>query len=1101
MPLQGERLPVTIQSFDLASEGYWLAKKIREHPSRRWIRLVKDQASALQLKENLQFFLPSELRDKVFWFPPFDALPYSGVVPGSDVLAERLRVLHLLQKNEESFFLIVPMDALLSALVPPSALQQLQRAVAIGDKVDREEIVRWLIAADYKREDLVESPGDFAVRGAIVDIFSPSQESPIRLEFDGEIIDKIRLFDPATQISRKIKEDILEMPLIPAGEFFYSDESYEQGRSRLKKFADSQGLPTTVRRDIAEKLKMRQDFIGKETFLPCFYDGKNSLFDYLPPETEILLSEVESLKMEAQSVYEEIVEMAATTQSPEKIIPPETLYFSYAELESCFQKFNHTIVPPRLIIPSSQLKNLHSPEQIRRWQEERLIVRFVCHTPVQKNRLQDILENQGLQNCEVEIGNLSHGFGWLEEGVIVLTEEEIFGHKTIRRGKPSFAKAMFADFSELNTGDFLVHEEYGVSLFKGLHHLNIQNIEGDYLKLEFLGGDALYLPIYRLQVVGRYIGGKEAPILDRLGSTRWQAIKNKARKEVLEIAAELLKIHAQRQLSPGISYPALDAMDEEFASHFPFDETPDQANAILDVLKDLQMEKPMDRLICGDVGYGKTEVALRAAFKVVNSGRQVAFLVPTTILALQHFETFQERFSKMAVHVEMISRFRSHKEQKEILSRLAKGDIDIVIGTHRLFRDDVKFKKLGLLIVDEEQRFGVKHKEEIKKMRPTIDVLTLSATPIPRTLHMSLIGLRDFSMIQTPPVDRLSIRTFLAKWDDAMVKNAIQKELDRKGQVFFVHNRVKTIPSVLTRLQKIFPGVRVAVAHGQMKPAELEKVMIQFLHKQVDVLLCTTIIESGIDVPGANTMLVHRADMFGLAQLYQLRGRVGRSDRQAYCYLLIPDEEGITPEARKRLEALTRYTDLGAGFQIAAHDLEIRGAGNLLGSSQAGMFEEIGYEMYTTLLARAIRRLKGEVAVDDEEDFNPEISLPVPAYIPTDYVEAPPLRMSLYKRLSHLSDTKEVEAFETELFDRFGPLPLATKQLLDLILVKQLATALRISSFKYDGKNFVIEKGGKTVVPQPGLQSPAQILEVSKKLLSGLAESISNKGGEAIAKP
>ncbi|OGQ04517.1 MAG: transcription-repair coupling factor [Deltaproteobacteria bacterium RIFCSPLOWO2_01_44_7] len=1066
--------PQAITGLDLASEAYLLTELVRTQPKKAFIRITPDLKSGLTLKQNLEFFLGEAEENKIVWFPSHDTLPYTGLVAGTDTMAERLSALKKLF-DEDYSILIAPWQAILRKVIPSEVFKNHQRTIYVGEEIKREEFTSWLVATGYSQEVLAESAGDFAVRGALIDIYPPHEENPVRLEFEGDRLIGIRYFDAATQTSLKKTKDLRQVTLIPASEILLMDELCKNALKKIKQFSDELDAPSNIRKEALEKIESKRSFVGFETFLPAFYEKSATLLDYIKPEAIIFSPDQEELKEIFEKVKLELENLHQTTKNVERLIPPATLLNSYSNLEAKLKSFPQIWVNPLLKLEqadisvhqvhlenSAQLKAKWKPEQLKVWRSQGFQTRLVCHTPIQAERLQDMLRAQEVSFSEIEIGKLSHGFGWPDEGLIVLTEEEIFGHKTIRKTKSTKAAASFTSFSELKTGDYLVHEEHGIACYAGLKHIKIRGINGDFLQLEFLGNDKLYLPIYRLNAVQRYVGGStEVPFLDKLGGLRWKKIKERAHQVVYKIAQELLKIHAQRELNPGFSYPALDTLDEEFASHFPFDETPDQAQAIEDVLRDMQNPKPMDRLICGDVGYGKTEVAMRAAFKVVNSGKQVAVLVPTTVLALQHFETFQERFSKLAISVEMLSRFRSRAEQKEILAKLAEGKLDIVIGTHRLLMEDTKFRQLGLLIIDEEHRFGVRHKEKIKKLRPTVDVLTLSATPIPRTLHMSLIGLRDLSMIHTPPVDRIAIRTFIAKWDDAVVRHAVHQELARGGQVFFVHNRVATIESMHKRLLHLFPDTKISVAHGQMKEDNLEKVMIDFLHQKTQILLTTTIIESGIDVPTANTMIINRADAFGLAQIYQLRGRVGRSDRQAYCYLLVPDEETITKDAKQRLSALTRYTELGAGFQIASHDLEIRGGGNLLGTSQAGFIEEIGYELYTKLLAQTIRRLKGEKI---EEEIDPEINLKIAAFIPESYVADTTLRMGLYKRMSHLSTVEEIKNFEQEIIDRFGPFPEEVKNLLGIIEVKQLAIRLRLRSIQFDGGNFILNWDPSTPV-------------------------------------
>lgn len=1050
-----------ILGFDPASEAWFWAKILREKPGERFVRVTPDLKTANLLRQNLEFFLKPSEQEKILFFPPFDYPPYTGIEGNPEMMAERVAVLNRLQRGDDGL-LILPWEAVLRGTLPPGDLRRRQWTLRKGEEIERNRLRDWLVESGYQAEILVESAGQFAVRGELVDIFSPHGENPVRLEFFGDRIESLRHFDPATQTSVGVAEEIV---LIPSTEFLFSEEGISAAKQKIRKWQEDLNLPPALRRDIADKIENRTPFVGRETFLPAFFDSLSSIFDYLSPETLIFLPDWEQLREIHNQHQREAMRLHEATLSPERLVPVKELFHDFPALkqkipDSSARFLNplcsdETLTVTQLPIHSSEsLKQNWKSGAVQSWWHDGLQVHYVCHTPVQADRLKDLLTDRGMASQNIEIGSLSNGFLWEEEKIAYLTEEEIFGHKTYRRRAQPKRGQPFASFSELKAGDVLVHDEYGLCRFLELLHLKLGATVGDFLSLQFAAGDKLYHPVWRLSSLQRYIGGQENPPLDALGGTRWKKLKEKSQKQVYKIAAQLLKIHAQREAQPGYAFPGVDHMDEEFASHFAFDETRDQAAAIDDVFGDMSRSKPMDRLICGDVGYGKTEVAMRAAFKTVNAGKQVLLLVPTTILALQHFETFQERFAKLAVSIEMLSRFRSAAEQKETLEKLAEGKVDIVIGTHKLLGKKVKVKNLGLLVLDEEHRFGVRHKEKIKEMTPKVDVLTLSATPIPRTLHMSLIGIKDLSLIRTPPVDRLAVQTFVAQWDEGLVRHAIQRELDRSGQVFFIHNRVQTILSMHERLKKLFPMARIGVGHGQLPEEDLEKVMVDFLHRRVDILLTTAIVESGIDVPNANTMLINRADMFGLAQLYQLRGRVGRSDRQATCYLLVPDEEIITEDARRRLSALTRHTDLGAGFQIAQHDLEIRGAGNLLGTDQSGFIEEIGYEMYTKLLNGAIRRLKGERVA---EEIDPEIQLGVKAFIPESYIDDPHLRMELYKRLSHLDSAEGLIAMGIEIRDRFGKFPVEVSQLLQVIEIRMEAIRLRLKTLTADTTGIALE--------------------------------------------
>jgi transcription-repair coupling factor (superfamily II helicase) len=653
------------------------------------------------------------------------------------------------------------------------------------------------------------------------------------------------------------------------------------------------------------------------------------------------------------------------------------------------------------------------------------------------------------------IGDISRGFRLPDSRLILIAEEELFGKRVRRRGVSEVRKKqILASLAELKPGDFMVHIDHGIGLYRGLQHISAGGVGGDFLLLEYVGGDKLYLPVDRLGLVQRYVGPEgSSPGLDKLGGVGWEKSKGKARKNIEELAGELLEIYAKRQISEGFSFSPPDEMYREFEASFAWEETPDQLSAIQDVLADMQHSKPMDRLVCGDVGYGKTEVALRGAFKSALDGKQVGILVPTTILAQQHYETFHERLKDYPVTVEVLSRFRSPKEQKNILERLKKGNIDIIIGTHRLLQKDVAFKDLGLLIIDEEQRFGVKDKERLKAFRAVVDVMTLTATPIPRTLYMSMMGIRDLSIIDTPPVDRLAVKTFVSRFSEELIREAVMRELRRGGQIFFVHNRVQTIAKRAELLAQLVPEAKIAVGHGQMAEHELEKVMLGFMHGETNLLLCTTIIESGLDIPNANTLIVDHADKFGLSQLYQLRGRVGRSTQRGYAYLLIQGEGAISSDARERLRILQDISELGAGFRIATHDMEIRGAGDMLGSRQSGTVTEIGFELYNQMLEETICRMRGE---EMTERVEPEINLKVPAFIPEAYVKDSGQRLVIYKKLTQADCEEDVLDVQNEVMDRFGKYPLATSYLFEIMKLRVMLKKLLVRQIDFSGKTIVI---------------------------------------------
>jgi transcription-repair coupling factor (superfamily II helicase) len=671
------------------------------------------------------------------------------------------------------------------------------------------------------------------------------------------------------------------------------------------------------------------------------------------------------------------------------------------------------------------------------------------------SRFTDLPSRTGEGHFIILTGDLSTGFRLPSRGVVVITEEEIFGHrKRIAKVHTRPRDSFITSFSELNENDCVVHVDYGIGIYKGLHRLDIQGISNDYLLLEYLGGDKLYVPVDRINLLQKYVGFEDrGPRQDRLGGSSWRRLKRKVGKSIEEMAAELLNLYAARQVFEGFGFSRGDGYFKEFEASFQYEETPDQLGAVREVMTDMEKPKSMDRLICGDVGYGKTEVAIRAAFKAVMDSKQVAILVPTTVLAQQHYQTFSERFQNYPVIIDILSRFKGRKEQTKTIGKLKEGKIDIIIGTHRLLQRDVAFRDLGLVVIDEEHRFGVSHKERLKQLRKTVDALTLTATPIPRTLHMSLTGIRDLSVINTPPEDRLSIRTFLGRFDDDVIRQAILRELQRNGQVFFVHNRVQNISAMARFLKQLVPEASLVTAHGQMKERDLERVMLAFMRREYNLLLCTSIIESGLDIPTANTIIINHAERFGLAELYQLRGRVGRSKYQAYAFLLVPSEASISGDALKRLRALQELSDLGSGFRLAFQDLEIRGAGNMLGPAQSGHIAALGYEMYTHLLERAVRQLRGEKVL---EDITPEMKLPFATFIPDNYIGDPHQRLVFYKRFSSARSEEEIDDMREELMDRYGPIPPPALNLLEAMKLKQLLTRLRVRKLNLSGERAVI---------------------------------------------
>lgn len=1064
--------PVHIQGLEGGSVPYAIQRLPLLDDSAQTLIITPTSKAAAQMVDDLQAIAPvSGSTVPTHFFPSPDHLPYHPLTPSRDSWIERLQGLHQWTRRAPMCG-IAPVTALLRRLPPPEIFSRYGETISTGATLRLPDLHRDLVAMGYGSAPLVEEPGDFSKRGGILDIWSLAEDAPCRVELDGDTVASIRIFDPESQRSRG---DLAMLTLIPAHNLCFDADDLPSITRRIKEFADAADFPANKRRALVESLQHGRRLPVMETLLPCFYEATASFADYLSPNTRVIIIDPAAIRAEAEEFLNACRKAYGETDEIDRIIPPDQLFSTWTELRDSLPASTCTIGG---LTPSDTTEvitiDTHSTANARiegltplleRVRTQGIALTLVTHTPIQAERLTDMLRWQGsaptiINNplfadaqkpgtIRVAVSPLSQGFEWFDEGILCITEEELFGKKPSRRPKPTRAVENFVSFSDLTEGDHLVHVEHGIARYHGLTHMQIQDHASDFLVLEYLGGDKLYLPVYRMNLVQRYIGADDGqPGLDKLGGTRFNAAKKRAESSIRAIAKELLKIYAERKLHKGFVFGGRDAAFETFEAAFPFEETQDQWDAIEAVLADMQKETPMDRLICGDVGFGKTEIAMRAAYRAVLDGRQVAILVPTTLLAFQHYQSFQQRFKDTGVRIEYVSRFVGRKEQKQILADTLAGTVDILIGTHRIIQSDVKFKRLGLLVIDEEHRFGVSQKEKIRELRATVATLAMSATPIPRTLHMSLSGIRDISVIRTPPVGRQTIRTYIAPFEDRIIREVVQKEIARGGQFFFVHNRVETIFNMADHLRKILPEVKLAIGHGQMEEHELEKSMLAFTRKECDGLLCTTIIESGIDIPSANTILVNRADTFGLSQLYQIRGRVGRSNLQAYAYLLTPADRDLTEIAEKRLSTLQRHTDLGSGFSIAMHDLEIRGGGNLLGAQQSGHIHDIGYEMFTQLLEQTINDLRG---TPQAADFDPEITLPVSAFLPETYVNDAQLRLVCYKNLSGAETTEALDAMAGGWMDRFGPLPAPAQNLFHMMEVKLLAKAARIELVQYDG--------------------------------------------------
>jgi len=1040
-----------------------------ERPCLIVLPTAKDAKSVYR---DLEFFLPdSEVHGgigerRLYDFPIYDISPLKGVNPHRGIITRRLQGLYSLAASKHPI-VVTSVEAVLLKVLPKAAMMRALEYLQVEEDVDREGLLRRLETSGYLRTSLVEELGDYSVRGGVIDLFPPLYEHPLRLEFWGDRLESIRSFESQSQRSIGSLKEIV---VLPANEIIMGQENIRRARSmgRLPgRFAEGGSFP------------------GQEAWLNHFYEHPDTLFDYMPREGLLAIMDHLQIEKEEAAFIERFQKEAETCrrQAEEEESPfPEIegLVLSLDAVRERIRGYQRILFSEIGIDdPGTRARSLHlradfgmeegldlrvagkgrvslSPlaEKISRWREQGSRVVLVCRTEQQGNRLREILKNyrvpvdeaagdwsrvspgKGLSIC---LGRLSRGFSWPEIGLHVISEDEIFGAKrSLSRTKAGAGDGglNWTTFSQLKGGDLVVHQEHGIGRYGGLCKMEIEQKVNDFMVIEYADNDRLYVPADRISILQKYVGADEGePRLDRLGGKSWNLAKEKAKKSIREIAKQLVEIYALRKYRKGFAYSRPDHYFREFEATFEHEETSDQIKAIEDVLADMESESPMDRLVCGDVGFGKTEVAVRASFKAVLDGKQVAVLVPTTVLAEQHYQTFSKRMKPYQMEVAVLSRFKSKPEQREVVGRVRTGKVDILIGTHRILQKDVTFRDLGLLIVDEEQRFGVRQKEALKKYRALVDVLALTATPIPRTLHLSLMGIRDLSVMETPPEDRLAIQTHLGSYDDPTVARAIESELDRGGQIFFVHNRVQTIDEMARRLTRLVPRARFAVAHGQMKEKDLEETMIRFVNREIDVLVCTTIIESGLDIPSVNTIIINEVDRLGLAQIYQLRGRVGRSDENAYAYLFLSPDAHLSRDAEKRLRALMDYSQLGAGVHLALHDLRIRGGGNILGFSQSGHISAIGYELYLRLIERSIAELKGE---EWQEDINPEINVNLPAFLPSEYISDTDVRLNLYRRLSGLREDSELEAMVEEMQDRFGPLPQEVSNLVGVMSVRLL---------------------------------------------------------------
>ena len=1068
--------------------------------------VARDNHEAHQLEADLHTLLGTAGDLPVVAFPDWETLPYDQFSPHPDIVSQRLSALHRLPTLEKGI-VVVPVQTLMQRLSPLKHIAGGSFDYRMGQRLDFDAEKRRLEAASYRHVPQVLDPGDFAVRGGLLDVYPMGADAPLRIELLDDTIDSLRHFDPESQRSLDRVESV---QLLPGREVPLDERSVERAMTLLRDRFDVD----TRRSALYQDLKSGLAPAGVEYYLPLFFDATSTLFDYLHADALPVLTDgfgeaAEAFWAQTRNRYDQ---RRHDIERP--LLPPDELYLSPDSLrERLNQRQRVEVCGPQhsrhgdaLPLGDQPLPPL--PVAAKDAPAGEALKSFLGHypgrvliasdSPGRREALLEVLQaaalvpevladftafRTGRDRFAITVAPLEDGFALDDPRIAVLTERQLFperatqAHRRRRTGREP--EAIIRDLGELTEGAPIVHEDHGVGRYRGLIAMDVGGMPGEFLEIEYAKGDRLYVPVAQLLLISRYSGASpETAPLHSLGGEAWAKAKKKAAEKVRDVAAELLEIQARRQARAGLALHVDRPMYEPFAAGFPFEETPDQRAAIEAVLRDLQSSQPMDRVVCGDVGFGKTEVAVRAAFAAASAGKQVAVLVPTTLLAEQHYRNFRDRFADWPLKVEVLSRFKTAKEIKAELEKLAEGKLDVIVGTHRLLQPDVKFKDLGLVIVDEEQRFGVRQKEALKALRANVHLLTLTATPIPRTLNMAMAGLRDLSIIATPPANRMAVQTFVTPWDDALLREAFQRELSRGGQVYFLHNDVESIGRMQRELQELVPEARIGVAHGQMPERELEQVMLGFQKQRFNVLLCTTIIESGIDIPNANTIIMNRADKFGLAQLHQLRGRVGRSHHRSYAYLVVPDKRSITADAQRRLEAIASMDELGAGFTLATHDLEIRGAGELLGEDQSGQMAEVGFSLYTELLERAVRSIKAGHLPDvdvGQERRGADVELNVPALIPEDYLPDVHTRLTLYKRISSAPDKEDLRDLQVEMIDRFGLLPDPAKYLFATAELKLAANALGIRKLELG------EHGGRIVFESKPNIDPMAVIQLIQK--------------------
>ncbi len=1094
---------------------------LNQHMDKQILIITYDEIKAKKIYEDIKNFDESIVE----LYPTKEVLFYKVDAISSERTNERLKVLSRLMLGE-SIIVIAHIESVLNKLIEPNLFKEQIIKIGLGDKVELNELAEKLISCGYERESMVEGVGQFSIRGGIIDFFSANNESPYRIELFDDEVDSIRTFDIGTQRSLKTIESIY---ISPIKEIFvledYRDDIIKNMEKDLRRCTKGLEEGSKTRENMEEKFNEYLMELKENLHIPNIdmivpYIPKrylSNILGYFKDDSIVFIDEPKRVEERVKSIREQfLLKYSDVLEAGEVLSSHEEINYEYIDVIDDIKKkiciantalLKHdSIFSPKSILTFSS-KSMHSyhnkmdllKEELEHYKYRGYKVIIFSGTEERGRRLQETLMDLGLVCSYVEDGNrdikssqifitlgsINRGFEYSNIKFAIISEGEVFSSfKEKGRKAKKQSKGETINFSDLNIGDFVVHENHGIGQYKGIEQLNIQGIKKDYLTVSYRGNDKLYVPIDQMNLIQKYIGADAVkPKVNRLSSPEWARTKQRAKKAVEDMAKDLLELYAKRESLEGYAFSKDTIWQTQFEDLFPYEETEAQIRTIEEIKRDMENKKPMDRLLCGDVGYGKTEVALRAAFKAIMDGKQVAFLVPTTILAQQHYNTIVERFRSFPITAAMLSRFRTAGEQKNTLDGIRKGTVDIVVGTHRLLSKDIIFKDLGLLIVDEEQRFGVKHKERLKKLKENVDVLTLTATPIPRTLHMSLIGIRDMSVIDEPPEERYPVQTYVVEFNEQMTREAILKEIQRGGQVYFVYNRVETIDKIALKLKQLVPEANIAVGHGQMSERELEKVMMGFISNEYNVLVCTTIIETGLDIPNVNTMIIYNADKMGLSQLYQLRGRVGRTNRIAYAYFTYEKDKALTEVAEKRLRAIKDFTEFGSGFKIAMRDLEIRGAGNLLGLEQHGHIEAVGYDLYVKFLNETIKKLKGE---NFEEAVNTTIDLNVDGYIPSRYIEDEEQKIEVYKKIAAIRDVDDYRELVDELIDRFGDIPKEVENLIDISYIKNNAGHCHINNILQSGNMIILEFSSMDRI------SPDLIHYLSKEYKRKLSFDLSN---------